>query len=140
MDYKTNMENKEIMGVLSCMAYGYQVKVSINGVDVGIEGGKSENRRFFNVGHPMMGEAPPEKRASIFVLKPGENSISIEFTKTGDENDNLSITLDVEGYPSSVLSVTSRNLPSKKIEKTFNLTDTVPADFQSITITDESAV
>lgn len=133
------MENKEIMGVLSCMAYGYQVKVLINDVDVGIEGGKSENRRFFNVGHPLEKETPPEKQARIFILKPGKNSIVIEFIKTGDENDNLSITFDIEGYPSSLLSFTSKNLRSGKIEKTFYLTDSIPADFQSITITDENA-
>lgn len=38
---------------LSCMGYGYEVKVRINGTDLGLGGGKSESRRLLSPSDPM---------------------------------------------------------------------------------------
>lgn len=36
--------NKEIMGAIDVMAYGYNVKIFINGIDIGIRGGNQNQQ------------------------------------------------------------------------------------------------
>src|SRR5688572_16338175 len=89
----------ELNAVLSVMGYGHKVKVLVNGVDVGITGGKSQSMRLFNKGHPWSAKASPEMRARNFVLVAGENELIVEFTREPKSNDRLTVTLDAEGYP-----------------------------------------
>lgn len=56
-------EQKEINASFSCMCYGFEVKLLVNGIDVGVKGGLSESKRLFNSDHPMASQATAEIRA-----------------------------------------------------------------------------
>ncbi len=92
---------EEITISLNCMGYGYQVKASINGMDIGMKGGQSESKRFMGTDHPMRKEASPEMAAKYFILNPGANTFHMEFTKTGVPTDKLSLEIykDEETQP-----------------------------------------
>ena len=125
----------EIMAALSVMGYGYKVKVTVNGADVGVEGGKSENRRLFNKGYEMAAQATPAIRAKNFVLVQGSNEIAIEYSKLNPKtSDSLEIGMQVQGYPQPVLTVVSRAKPADKLLLKVKLAAKAPADFKPILI------
>lgn len=125
----------EYMAILAVMGYGYTVKVNINGADVGVKGGKSENRRLFNQDNEMAKQASPAIRAQNFVLKPGENQIAVEYAKTDPKgSDTLEVKLELEGYPAPVLHLQSKTKASGKIEKQFVVQKPAPKDFKPIII------
>jgi hypothetical protein len=127
----------ELMAGLSVMGYGYKVKVSVNGANVGIEGGKSENRRLFNKGHEMAAQATPAIRAKNFVLVPGANEVAIEFQKIDPKSsDTLEVTLQAQGYPQPLLSLVNKTQASAKHVVKLNLAPKAPADFKTMVIGD----
>lgn len=127
----------ELMAGLSVMGYGYKVKVSVNGADVGIEGGKSENRRLFNKGHEMAAQATPAIRAKNFVLVPGINELAIEFQKIDPKSGTtLEITLQAQGYPQPLLRLVNKAQASGKHVVKVALAARPPADFKTIVIGD----
>lgn len=127
----------ELMAGLSVMGYGYKVKVSVNGADVGIEGGKSENRRLFNKGHEMAAQATPAIRAKNFVLVSGANEVAIEFQKIDPKStDTLEVTLQAQGYPQPLLQLINKAQASGKHVVKVALAPKPPADFKSILLGD----
>jgi len=114
------VEYKEINASLSCMGYGYTVAAVINGVDVGVKGGQSEAMRLFSVIHPMLQEATPDMRSRLFVLKPGKNSLQLDFKKTGGPTDRLTFELYMLGQDEPFLSFVTADA-SGTYEKTFIL-------------------
>lgn len=129
----TMSKNEEINAVLSCMGYGYKVKVLVNGTDVGIKGGMSESKRLFDKNNEMAAQATPEIRMKNFVLVNGRNTISVEFKKEGsDQNDKIEITLEAENYPAPVFKMETKK-PSGKVEKTITIQSQAPADFKTVT-------
>ena len=125
----------ELMAALSVMGYGYKVKVTVNGADVGVEGGKSENRRLFNKDHEMAAQATPAIRARNFVLQPGANDIAIEYTKLDPKSaDTLEIGLAMQGYPLPVLSVVSKTKTADKLSLKVNLAAKPAQDFKPVAI------
>jgi hypothetical protein len=127
----------ELMAALSVMGYGYKVKVTVNGADVGIEGGKSEGRRLFNRDHEMAAKAAPAIRAKNFVLVPGANEFAIEFAKIDPKsNDQLEITLEAEGYPQPLLRFVNATKPSDRLVVKVDVVDKMPANFKSLVILD----
>jgi hypothetical protein len=104
---------------LSCMAYGYEVKVRINGTDLGMRGGKSESRRLFSPADPMVAEIPPEMRAPMVVLKDGANRVEIEFRKTGGADDNMEVMV-YEDPEAPAFVFRSRAKTSGRIDGTFH--------------------
>jgi len=119
-------ENKEINASISCMGYGYTVKIIINGVDIGVKGGQSESKRLFNTDHPMFNEAPEEMRSRLFVLKHGENTIHIECKKTGTDTqgaqgaDKVTFEMYLEEQTEPFLLYTTTD-PAGTFDKTFSL-------------------
>jgi hypothetical protein len=127
----------ELMAGLSVMGYGHKVKVSVNGADVGIEGGKSENRRLFNKGHEMAAQATPAIRARNFVLVPGTNEVAIEFQKIDPKSDDtLELTLQAQGYPQPLLRLVNKAQASGKHVVKVTLAARPPANFKTIVIGD----
>jgi hypothetical protein len=126
----------ELMAAVSVMGYGYKVKVLVNGADIGVEGGKSENRRLFNKGNDMAAQAAPAIRAKNFVLVPGINEIAIEYARIDPKGtDSLEIAMQAQGYPQPVLSITSKTRPADKLLLKVNLAPKAPADFKPVVIT-----
>ena len=126
----------DIEAVLSCFGYGYQAKVVINGRDTGIKGGRPESIRLFAQDNKMAKEAPPETREKYFILKEGENQIQVDFTKQGNENDMLSIWLEIEGYPAPIFFLHSKSKATGRVEKKLILGKSTPKDFKPVIVSD----
>jgi len=74
----------ERMCTIDVMGYDYEVKVSINNIDIGLKGGKSESTRLFDKNHPMAKQLD-EKSSCLACLKEGENEIRVEYRQLTDE-------------------------------------------------------
>lgn len=74
-----------IAAILQVNAYGYDVNVKINGLDVGIKGGMSESSRLFNKEHYSYQLAAPAAQR-LYVLKEGSNTIKIEYSQQKGES------------------------------------------------------
>ncbi len=68
--------SEELMAVINVMAYGYEVSVSVNGIDIGIHGGKSESKRLMGENDPNSSRLPPDMK-NLACLKSGENELEI---------------------------------------------------------------
>ena len=126
----------EISAALTVMGYGHTVKVFVNGADTGITGGKSQSMRLFNKGHPWSAKASADMRARNFVLVPGENVVTIEFTKDPKTNDRLSIDLDAEGYPGPLLKLVNQSKAAGKHVVKLQIEPKAPKGFKPVEITD----
>ena len=124
----------ELNAVLSVMGYGHAVKVLVNGVDVGVTGGKSQSMRLFNKGHPWSAKASPQMRARNFVLVPGENEFVVEFTREPKSNDRLTITLEAEGYPGPLLDISNTGKGSDRHVLKVRIEPKPPKGFKPIVI------
>ena len=74
---------KDLIGAIEVMAYGYNVVVLINGVDIGIRGGKSESKRLFGRDHSMASKLPEEMK-NLACLKAGVNEIQVDCQRLQD--------------------------------------------------------
>ena len=74
---------KDLAGAIEVMAYGYNVVVLINGVDIGIRGGKSESKRLFGRDHSMVSKLPEEMK-NLACLKAGVNEIQVDYQRLQD--------------------------------------------------------
>jgi hypothetical protein len=126
----------DIGAMLSCFGYGYQVKVAINGVATKVKGGRSESMRLFSQDSELAKEVPPEMK-NLFVLKPGENQIAVEFTRESTNNPGLTLSLEVEGYPAPVFLLFSKNQAAGKAEGRFALAPKAPENFRPVYFGDE---
>ena len=126
----------ELNAVLSVMGYGHKVKVLVNGTDVGITGGKSQSMRLFNKGHPWSAKASPEMRARNFVLVPGANEFTIEFTRDPKAAERLTITVEAEGYPGPLLDLANTGKASDKHVVKLQIEPKAPKGFKPVIITD----
>ena len=124
----------ELNAVLSVMGYGHAVKVLVNGVDVGVTGGKSQSMRLFNKGHPWSAKASPQMRARNFVLVPGENEFVIEFGREPGSKDRLTITLEAEGYPGPLFDVSNTGRGSDRHVLKVRIEPKPPKGFKPIVI------
>ena len=74
---------KDLAGAIEVMAYGYNVVVLINGVDIGIRGGKSESKRLFGRDHSMISNLPEDMK-NLACLKMGANEIQVDYQRSQD--------------------------------------------------------
>ena len=86
--------SEDVMAVIDVMAYGYEVTVSINGIDIGVQGGKSESKRLFGVNHSMVSQLP-EHMKNLACLKSGENELKISYKRLKDE-DSTGLTVEIK--------------------------------------------
>lgn len=102
---------------LQVMGYGYEVSVSINGKDMKVKGGKSEASRLFSSTDSRISRAA-ESMKHLFVLKPGKNTIKIEYKKIADTNDDK-LVVEVKESMTKILYVFEHKLEvSKKLDGT----------------------
>jgi len=124
---KESSMGKDLMGVINVMAYGYSVKVFINSVDIGINGGKSESKRLFGTEHSMVSKLPEDMK-NLACLKAGENEIKVEYQRMKDV-DSTGLTVELkseEQFTSDESLINFREDPDKNgepksITKKFNL-------------------
>ena len=84
--------DKNLIGAIEVMAYGYNVAVLINGIDIGIKGGKSESKRLFGTDHSMMSKLPEDMK-NLACLKAGANEIRVDYQRLQDV-DEPPLTID----------------------------------------------
>lgn len=125
----------DIQATLSCFGYGYKVKIVINGIPTKVKGGQSETMRVFNQDNELANQVPPEMK-SLFILKPRENQIAVEFTREGTNNPGLEISLEVEGYPAPVFLLHSKSKASGKVDSKFGLAPKAPETFRPVYFSD----
>jgi len=127
----------ELNAALQVMGYGYKVKVLVNGVDTGVQGGKSEGRRLFAKSDPKAAKATPEIRARHFLLQRGANDITIEYSKIDPKtDDSLEITIDAEGYPQPLLRLVNKTKASDTVSVKLVIEPKAPSSFKPIVIGD----
>jgi hypothetical protein len=83
--------NPDVRVALDCMAYGYEVKIAVNGAALRFTGGHSFSGMLFGV-------APSAEPAEPGVLQIGENQIEVEYRKTNEEMAN-SLTVGIRVLP-----------------------------------------
>ncbi|MBU0470618.1 MAG: hypothetical protein KKA62_02165 [Nanoarchaeota archaeon] len=128
---------KEISAALSSYGYGYKVNVLINGTDIGIAGEKSESKRLFDQDNHFSKKADPVMK-KLFCLKKGSNEVSVKFSKTsGNEQDYLQLSLEMEEYPAPLFLVHSASKNSGKINFSFDLEEKCPSDFVPAFVSDQ---
>ncbi|MEK6900481.1 MAG: hypothetical protein AABX05_05135 [Nanoarchaeota archaeon] len=128
---------EEISATLSCFGYGYKGKVIVNGIDVGITGGKSESKRLLLQDNPMASKASADLK-KLFCLKIGKNKIKVECSKTSKSpNDKFELSLEVSGYPAPLLFAHTTS-GSLKSEKELPIAEKAPASFKPMFISDKA--
>ncbi len=116
------MENSANLSLaITCMGYGYQLKATLNGQDLGMKGGQSEGQMFMGADSPMCKEAAPEIAAKHCILKSGENVFHLEFTKVGGPTDKLTLEMSKGEETEPFVKFESVNETSGSFDKTFNL-------------------
>lgn len=110
-------ENDEINAILNIMAYEYDLKMQINGIDPGITGGMSESKRILFTDSGPCKEMPEEMRKEFCLLNFGENEITLEYKKKNDRPSNLSIEFMIEGFPIPHLYIYSEEKEGKLTTK-----------------------
>jgi hypothetical protein len=135
----TSMAGDPIGGYIDSYGYGYAVKVEINGTAISVIKGQGQQAtRLFAVDHPMRERVPPEQQ-SIFVLREGDNTISVEFTKLDDGEIPLQVKLEVPGrYNTPLFHLQSVTQKHGKVSRTFTILPEMPAGFETVEVTDDS--
>jgi hypothetical protein len=81
--------NEDVRAALDCMAYGYQVKIAVNGAPLDIKGGCSYSGS-------LVGFAPGDEPAAPAVLQVGKNQITVEWNKAaGQQGPELTVQVRV---------------------------------------------
>lgn len=86
--------SEDVMAAIDVMAYGYEVTVLINGIDIGVKGGKSESKRLLGANHSMVSQLPEELK-NLACLNPGENELKIEYKRLKDV-DSTGLTVEIK--------------------------------------------
>ena len=126
----------EVAAVLSVMGYGHRVKVLVNGADTGVTGGKSQSMRLFSKNHSFLAKATPEMRARNFVLVPGANELSIEFTREPKAAERLTIEVEAQGYPGPLLQLSNQSQAAGKHVIKVQIEPKAPKEFKPVVISD----
>lgn len=128
-----------IKGIIDSFAYGYEVKVSINGTPIPIIRGKGQQAsRLFSADHPMKKQASPEQQY-IFILREGNNTISVEFRKLEDAQTPLEVKLEIpDRYSKPLFHLRSSAKKSAKIDRSFRIEKNMPPSFKTVEVNDKN--
>ena len=134
MPTQTQSQKPDLMAIVSTMAYGYKINITVNGQDIGLEGNASGGARLFNKENSYYQTASPEMLKKNGVLIQGNNTISITYTKTGPTSkDKLHIDLQMDGYASPLFSLDAQDAAGT-IQQVIDVEPTQPANFKPIVI------
>jgi len=128
-----------IKGFIDSYGYGYEVRVEINGTAIAvIRGNGQQATRLFSVDDPLR-ESMPAEQQSIFVLREGENTLSVEFTKQEDATLPLQVTVEVPSrYTTPLFHLKSVTRKSGTVEVKFRIEPIMPADFETMEVSDDA--
>lgn len=129
--------SSDLSGSLDSSGYGYEVKVFINGQDVGIIGGKSESIRLFNKEHSLYKQVKqnnPLLFEQMGVLKEEENTIKVTYKKTSDDPNNpLRVEFRLKDYSEPLFSLVTKK-EAGLVERVVTLQKTPPESFVPVKV------
>jgi len=118
--------NRELNAILTILANGYDVRIEINGIDIGIRGQKSESLKLFGKYNPTAPVLPEDMRNQV-CLQEGENSILIN-CKRIDAKSASELTIELQARDLFVNGATNFSRKEKlivgeekKITETFTI-------------------
>ena len=85
---------RDLMAAITILASGYAVNIAINGIDIGVTGGKSESLKLFGDSHSMV-PVLPEDMKKLVCLKKGANEIACKF-KCLDNESKSGLTIELK--------------------------------------------
>ena len=85
---------EDLTAAITVMANGYEVNVVVNGIDIGVVGGKSESKRLFGKNHSMVSQLP-ENMKNLACLQPGANELTIVYSRI-EEEDSTGLTIEIK--------------------------------------------
>ena len=118
----------DFRGVVELTSYGYTVQVYVNGNRIPLfKGGLSENVQLFSIDHPQKAKTAPQFH-SVYCLKPGQNTIRVEYRQVaaGLALLPISLSMNSSGYSSSVFDFRLTKADSGTFETEFDIYDTMP--------------
>lgn len=126
-----------LRGIVDSFGYGYAVTVAVNGVPLPtLRGDGQQAVRLFGADHPLRAQSTPET-AGLFVLREGENTIRVEFTRRGEAANALRVKVEVpDRYDRPLFQLTSATRPAGLLERTFVIAPSMPPDFRTLEVTD----
>lgn len=132
-------DTQPLRGFVDSFGYGYEVSISVNGTPVKlIKGDGQQAVRLFALDHPMRAQSPPDM-ADLFILKEGENSITVEFRKKENAQNPLQVKFEVpDRYAKPLFYLTSSTKTEGKVEKTFSIDQNEPPTFATIEVNDDN--
>ena len=101
--------NRELNAILTVIAIGYEVKITINNIDIGVKGLKSESLKLFGKNNPTKPMLPEDMKKQI-CLQDGKNTIIVH-CKCVDEASSHELTIELQGKEQFV---SGANVFSKK--------------------------
>jgi hypothetical protein len=116
-------------GVVELTSYGYRVQVYVNGKHLPLfKGGNSELTQLFSIDHPQKAKTAPQLQ-SVYCLKPGLNTIRVEYTQVdaGLAALPMSLSMNSPGYPSSIFEFKLKKADRGTFETEFEIYETMPA-------------
>jgi len=127
--------NTDLWASLECMAYDYEVSITINGVPLDYQGGDS-------FGHRLFGVATGAEPSMPGVLRLGENRVEMNFRKTDPSSEfplRLEVFLPAAGCCCRMVAA---KRPSGNMSATFEIsrspTDEIsPEEIQVVEVTDD---
>lgn len=78
---------RDLNAILTVLARGYNVTITINGIDIGVRGGKSESIKLFSQGSPMVSALPEDMKNQV-CLQEGENLLFASYERLDDTASN----------------------------------------------------
>lgn len=133
----TAAANDPISAFIDSYGYGYEVKITINGIPINVIKGKGQQAtRLFSADHPMLAEASEEQK-SLFLLREGENSLVVEFRKLDEGMIPLQVKLEIpKRYSKPLFHLTTTTRRKGTIERKFRIDKTMPVGFKTIEVND----
>jgi hypothetical protein len=123
--------------IINAKASGYELSVTINGKQTGVNITKSGSVfvQLFNSDSIWKKISTPEMAEKNFVLNRGENTIAITYKRIDAKELGAEANVEILAYDQEkVLTATVKNSDQGTIEKTFTVATEKPADFKTITI------
>ncbi len=96
--------NRELNAILTVIAIGYEVKITINNTDIGVKGLKSESLKLFGKDNPTLPVLPEDMKKQI-CLQDEQNTIVVN-CKRVKEDSSPELTIELQAREQFVSGAT----------------------------------
>ena len=121
-----------LLAIISCDSYGHEAKVVFNGVDLAFPPGKFSASKLFTKDDGNYAQASPDAKKRNFILKEGDNNLSISYKRLPRKEFSLKIKVEAMGYPSP-LFILSTGKDEGTVNAVLNVQGKGPSEgFQTI--------